>query len=88
LLILDEPTRGIDVGAQADIEKLIAKLRDEGLAVVFICSETAELARNSQRVLVLRDRVKVAELSGAEVSEHSVIHAIAGQHVAQAPTAS
>ena len=80
LLILDEPTRGIDVGAQADIERLIARFRDQGLAVVLICSETAELARNSQRVLVLRDRAKVAELSGAEVNEHSIIHAIAGQH--------
>ncbi len=78
LLILDEPTRGIDVGAQADIERLIAKFRDEGLAVIFICSETAELARNSQRILVLRDRAKVAELSGAAVCEESIIHAIAG----------
>jgi len=80
LLILDEPTRGIDVGAQADIERLIAEFRDEGLAVVLICSETAELARNSQRILVLRDRAKVAELSGAEVNEHAIIRAIAGQH--------
>ena len=84
LLILDEPTRGIDVGAQADIERLIAKFRDEGLAVVLICSETAELARNSQRILVLRDRAKVAELSGSEVNEHAIIHAIAGQQAAVA----
>ncbi len=83
LLILDEPTRGIDVGAQADIERLIGKFRDEGLAVILICSETAELARNSQRVVVLRDRGKVAELSGAEVNEHAIIHAIAAEQSAQ-----
>ncbi len=87
LLILDEPTRGIDVGAQADIERLIAEFRDEGLAVVLICSETAELARNSQRVLVLCDRTKVAELSGVEVNEHTIIHAIAGQHTTPTSTA-
>jgi monosaccharide-transporting ATPase len=77
LLILDEPTRGIDVGAQADLEQLLAKLRAEGLALIFISSEIAELARNSQRIVVLRDRAKVAELAGAEVSEAAVMRAIA-----------
>jgi monosaccharide-transporting ATPase len=77
LLILDEPTRGIDVGAQADLERLLAKLRGEGLALILISSEIAELARNSQRILVLRDRAKVAELSGADVNEASVMRAIA-----------
>ncbi|HVW19800.1 MAG TPA: sugar ABC transporter ATP-binding protein [Opitutaceae bacterium] len=77
LLILDEPTRGIDVGAQADLERLLAKLRAEGLALVFISSEIAELVRNSQRVVVLRDRSKVAELAGEQVSEEAVMQAIA-----------
>ncbi len=77
LLILDEPTRGIDVGAQADLEQLLAKLRAEGLALIFISSEIAELARNSQRIVVLRDRAKVAELAGAEVGEAAVMRAIA-----------
>lgn len=77
LLILDEPTRGIDVGAQADIERLLAKLRDQGLAIVFICADTAELSRNSQRIAVLRDHAKVAELTGAEVNEQAVMRAIA-----------
>ena len=80
LLILDEPTRGIDVGAQADIERLLAKLRDQGLAIVFICADTAELARNSQRIAVLRDRAKVAELSGADLNEQAIMRAIAHGH--------
>ena len=81
LLLLDEPTRGIDVGAQADIERLLAKLRDEGLAIVFICADTAELARNSQRIAVMRDRAKVAELAGADLNEQAVMSAIAhGDH--------
>lgn len=81
LLILDEPTRGIDVGATADIERLLEGLRAEGLALVFISSETAELARNSQRVVVLRDRAKVGELSGAAIGEQAIMHAIAEGHV-------
>ena len=77
LLLLDEPTRGIDVGAQADIERLLAKLRDQGLAIVFICADTAELARNSQRIVVMRDHAKVAELTGADLNEQAVMRAIA-----------
>jgi simple sugar transport system ATP-binding protein len=77
LLILDEPTRGIDVGAQADLEHLLAKLRAEGLALIFISSEVAELARNCQRIVILRDRAKVAELAGPAVTEAAVMHAIA-----------
>lgn len=81
LLILDEPTRGIDVGATADIERLLGTLREKGLALVLISSETSELARNSQRVLVLRDRVKVGELTGAAINEQAIMHAIAEGHV-------
>jgi len=81
LLILDEPTRGIDVGATADVERLLAALREKGLALVLISSETSELARNSQRVLVLRDRVKVGELTGTAINEQAIMHAIAEGHV-------
>ncbi|MCX6950603.1 MAG: sugar ABC transporter ATP-binding protein [Verrucomicrobia bacterium] len=56
LIILDEPTRGIDIGAKAEIEQLIAKLRDDGLAVLLISSEIEEIVRNCSRVLVLRER--------------------------------
>jgi simple sugar transport system ATP-binding protein len=77
LFILDEPTRGIDVGAKAEIEKLIASLRAKGLAVLFISSELEEVVRDSQRVIVLRDRRKVGELTGAEITESAVMNAIA-----------
>jgi simple sugar transport system ATP-binding protein len=73
LFILDEPTRGIDVGAKAEIEKLIASLRKGGLAVLFISSELEEVVRGSQRVVVLRDRRKVGELAGAEISEQAIM---------------
>jgi simple sugar transport system ATP-binding protein len=78
LLILDEPTRGIDVGAKAEIEKLVARLREGGMAILFISSELEEVARDCQRVLVLRDRAKVGELAGDEVSEHAIMATIAG----------
>jgi simple sugar transport system ATP-binding protein len=77
LLILDEPTRGIDVGAKLEIEKLMAKLTSEGMAILFISSDLEEMVRNSHRVVVLRDRRKVAELSGAQLSETGIMHAIA-----------
>jgi galactofuranose transport system ATP-binding protein len=78
LLILDEPTRGIDVGAKAEIEKLIGSLRADGMAILFICSELEELVRTCERVAVLRDRTKVGELSGPQVQESTVMHTIAG----------
>jgi monosaccharide-transporting ATPase len=77
LLILDEPTRGIDVGAKAEIERLIEQLRREGMAIVFISSELDEILRNTQRVVVLRDRAKVAELSGREIEPDLILRAIA-----------
>ena len=63
LLILDEPTRGIDVGAKADIQQLVARLSAEGLSVVFISSELEEVLRLAQRIVVLRDRRKIGELT-------------------------
>ena len=77
LFVLDEPTRGIDVGAKAEVEKLIQSLRQEGLGVVFISSELEEVVRQSQRVVVLRDRRKVKELTEGEISEQAIMHAIA-----------
>jgi len=77
LLILDEPTRGIDVGTKAEIQKLVLSLADEGKACVFISSELEEVLRTSHRIVVLREREKVAEFSG-EVDENTIIHAIAG----------
>lgn len=62
LLILDEPTRGIDVGAKAEIQRLVADLAEGGLGVIFISSELDEVLRISQRIVVMRDRRKIAEL--------------------------
>jgi len=78
LIILDEPTRGIDIGAKAEIERLVAKLRADGLAVLFISSEIEEVARASTRVVIMRERHKVAELHGPGLDEHMLMHAIAG----------
>jgi simple sugar transport system ATP-binding protein len=78
LIVLDEPTRGIDVGAKAEIEQIVAKLRAEGVAVVFISSEIEEVARNSSRVVVLRERRKVGELSGDEIETSRLMRAMAG----------
>ncbi len=78
LLILDEPTRGIDVGAKAEIQKLILSLsREQGMAIVFISSELEEVVRCSQRVAVLRDKIKISELSGQQIDEHTIMHTIA-----------
>jgi simple sugar transport system ATP-binding protein len=77
LLILDEPTRGIDVGAKDDVQKLVRSLRDQGMGIVFISGELDEVVRNSQRVVVLRDRQKVGELSGDAVTEKRILEVIA-----------
>ncbi len=78
LLILDEPTRGIDVGAKAEIEKLVQSLRAKGMAILFISSELEEVVRDCQKVIVLRDRAKAGELCGDQISEEAIMHTIAG----------
>ena len=80
VLILDEPTRGIDVGTKAEIQKLVLTLAEEGKACVFISSELEEVLRTSHRIVVLREREKVAEFAG-EVDENTIIHAFAGSEV-------
>ena len=78
LLILDEPTRGIDVGAKAEIQKLVAELAGEGMSVVFISAELEEVLRLSHRIAVMRDRVKVAEITNDEdVTVEDVVELIA-----------
>lgn len=77
-LILDEPTRGIDVGAHAEIVRTINRLREEGLALFVISSELDEVVAYSNRVVVMRDRAMVAELSGAELEPDAIVSAIAG----------
>ena len=79
LLILDEPTRGIDVGTKTEIQKLAIKLaKERGMSVVFISGEMDEMVRTCTKLVVMRDRRKVAELSGNEVSSDNVMRAIAG----------
>ncbi|MEO7597680.1 MAG: sugar ABC transporter ATP-binding protein [Opitutus sp.] len=80
VIILDEPTRGIDVGAKAEIEQLVAKLRDDGIAVIFISSELEEIVRNSTRVLVLRERRAAGEWVGRQITAPTLMHAMAGGH--------
>ncbi|MDX3929367.1 MAG: sugar ABC transporter ATP-binding protein [Shinella sp.] len=76
-LILDEPTRGIDVGAHAEIIRLIETLCEQGMSLIVISSELEELVAYSARVIVLRDRAHVAELVGEDVSTAHIVEAIA-----------
>jgi ribose transport system ATP-binding protein len=77
LLILDEPTRGIDVGAKGEIQNLIKSLADEGLAVLMISSELEEVIEGADRVFVLREGLTVSVMSRAQASEDSVMAAMA-----------
>jgi galactofuranose transport system ATP-binding protein len=77
VLILDEPTRGIDVGAKAEIQRLVLDLAEEGKSCVFISSELEEVLRTSHRIIVLRDRKKAAEYP-ADVNDQTIIQTMAG----------
>ena len=77
-LILDEPTRGIDVGTKTEIQKLVLKLADEGVSVTFISSEIEEMLRTCSRLIVMRDRHIVGELTGDQLSQDNVMRTIAG----------
>jgi monosaccharide-transporting ATPase len=77
VLILDEPTRGIDVGAKAEIQKLVLELAEEGKSCVFISSELEEVLRTSHRIIVMRDHKKAAEYAG-DVDDHTIIQTMAG----------
>jgi galactofuranose transport system ATP-binding protein len=81
VLILDEPTRGIDVGAHAEIVKMIEDLRDKGMALYVISSEIEELVAYSDRISVMRDRAQVQVLTGDELSVERVVSAIAAAPV-------
>lgn len=78
LLVLDEPTRGIDIGAHAEIIRLVERLRAEGMALVVISSELEELVAYSNRVVVMADRRQIGELVGAEITAGAIMNAIAG----------
>jgi simple sugar transport system ATP-binding protein len=77
-LILDEPTRGIDVGTKVDIQKLVLELASEGMSVTFISSETDEMLRTCSRLVVMRDRKVVGELQGDDLTQNKIMSTIAG----------
>ena len=77
LLLLDEPTRGIDVGAKAEIQRLVAALAEDGISVLFISAELEEVLRLSQRIVVMRDLHKVAELENRGTTVNDLMQLIA-----------
>ena len=77
ILILDEPTRGIDVGAKAEIQKLVLDLAEDGKSCLFISSELEEVMRTSHQIIVLRDRKKAAEYPG-DVDDQTILQTMAG----------
>ena len=77
VLLLDEPTRGIDVGAKAEVQALIAELAAQGMAVVLISSELEEVVEGSDTVVVLRDGAQLGELVGADITEDAIMDLIA-----------
>lgn len=83
LLILDEPTRGIDVGAKAEIEKLIYRLSEEGRSILFISSELEEIVHSCSRVAILKDRKKLGEVSGEALSQEKIMKTLAQESRAE-----
>jgi rhamnose transport system ATP-binding protein len=78
VLILDEPTHGVDVGTKADVHRTISRLAAQGLAILLVSSELPEILGMSDRVLVMREGRLVAELSRADATQERVIQAAAG----------
>ena len=82
LLILDEPTRGIDVGAKAEIQEAVVELAENGVSVVFISSELEEVVRLSERIVVLKDHQKIGEIiNGPDITAQHVVDVIAAHGV-------
>ena len=77
-LILDEPTRGIDIGTKVEIQKLVLKLASEGMSITFISSEIEEMLRTCSRLIVMRDLYVVGELKGDDMTQDKIMHTIAG----------
>ena len=77
VLILDEPTRGIDIGAKAEIQRLMLEMCGTGVSVIFISSELDEIIRCSNRIIIMRDREKVAEVDGSSCTQQDILRIIA-----------
>ena len=86
VLILDEPTRGIDIGAKAQIQQLVAELSRKGMSVVFISAELEEVLRLSDRLVVMRDRRKIDERANDSLSVSALLEIIAGEAATTEPT--
>jgi rhamnose transport system ATP-binding protein len=85
LLIVDEPTRGIDIGTKAEVHRLLDSLADQGVAILMISSELPEVLRVADRILVMREGRLVAELAHADASEETIVAAATGQLEVGAP---
>ena len=83
LLILDEPTRGIDVGAKAEIQRLMLQMCEDGMSIIFISSELDEIIRCSNRIIVMRDGKKAGELAGEGCTQADIMRIIAGEKVGE-----
>jgi rhamnose transport system ATP-binding protein len=79
LLIVDEPTRGIDIATKSEVHRLLIELADQGVAVLMISSELPEVLRVADRILVMREGRLVAEMSHNDASEESIVAAATGQ---------
>ena len=77
LLILDEPTRGIDIGSKSEIQKMMLDLSKEGMSFIFISSEMEEVIRTSDKVVIFKDNKKIKELTGNDINEKSILNSIA-----------
>lgn len=77
LLILDEPTRGIDIGSKSEIQKMMLDLSKEGMSFIFISSEMEEVIRTSDKVIIFKDNKKIKELIGNDINEKSILNSIA-----------
>ena len=80
LLILDEPTRGIDIGSKSEIQKMMLDLSKEGMAFIFISSEMEEVIRISDKVVIFKDNRKVKELVGEDINEKNILNSIAQEN--------
>jgi rhamnose transport system ATP-binding protein len=87
LLILDEPTRGIDVGAKAEVHHMIGDLAAEGIAIIMISSDLPEVLAMSDRVLVMREGSQMAIYDRAEATQEVILTAAMGQHQSEAQAA-
>jgi ABC-type sugar transport system ATPase subunit len=85
VLLLDEPTRGVDIGAREEIYRILEELAASGVAILFASSDLAEVMRLARRVLVLRDGRLVGELDGASATEEAIVHLSTGARSSAAP---